>query len=68
MHTLIIGLWRNLGQTLPEVDDKLAERETALAAELNQVREARQLIAATMSAARIERPQRVEHDEMAAAA
>lgn len=55
MHSLIIGLWRNLGQTLPEVDAKLTEREDSLLAELAQVREARRLIAATMDAAGIER-------------
>jgi len=55
MHALIIGLWRNLGATLPEVDEKLAEREQTILAELAQVRDARQLIGATMAAARIER-------------
>lgn len=61
MHALIIGLWRNLGATLPEVDTKLTEREDALLAELAQVREARRLIAGVMDAAGI--PRAVEQSD-----
>ena len=53
MHTLIVGLMRNLAQTLPEVDGQLAARERALLTELAQVREARRLVGAMMTAADI---------------
>ncbi|HET8769457.1 MAG TPA: hypothetical protein VFM71_00605, partial [Gemmatimonadaceae bacterium] len=51
MHTLIVGLWRNLAQTLPELDAKLADEERDLLARLAQNREARRLIAAVTGAA-----------------